>query len=69
MRWWTEKTLMEMYRMATADKHGFLFVNLLNEREQMFYKGFDQRFVLSELNETAPRQAPSRLCQPSYALW
>ena len=42
------KTLMEMYRMATADKHGFLFVNLLNERDQMFYKGFDQRFVLSE---------------------
>ena len=48
MRWWTEKTLMEMYRMATADKHGFLFVNLLNERDQMFYKNFDQRFVLSE---------------------
>ena len=42
------QTLMEMYRMATADKHGFLYVNLLNERDQMFYKGFDQRFVLSE---------------------
>ena len=42
------QTLMEMYRMATADKHGFLFVNLLNERDHMFYKGFDQRFVLSE---------------------
>ena len=40
-------TLMEMYRMATADKHGFLYVNLLNETDQMFYKGFDQRFVLS----------------------
>ena len=42
------KTLMEMYRMATAEKHGFLYVNLLNEKDQMFYKGFDQRFVLSE---------------------
>ena len=42
------KTLMEMYRMATAEKHGFLYVNLLNERDQMFYKGFDERFVLSE---------------------
>ena len=42
------QTLMEMYRMATSDKHGFLYVNLLNERDQMFYKGFDQRFVLSE---------------------
>ena len=40
--------LMEMYRIATMDKHGFLYVNLLNERDQMFYKGFDQRFVLSE---------------------
>ena len=34
--------------MATAGKHGFLYVNLLNERGEMFYKGFDQRFVLSE---------------------
>ena len=34
--------------MATADKHGFLFVNLLNERDQMFYKNFDQRFVVNE---------------------
>ena len=40
-------TLMEMYRMATADKHGSLYVNLLNETDQMFYKGFDQRFVVS----------------------
>ena len=42
------QTLMEMYRMATADKHGSLFVNLLNESDQMFYNGSDQRFVLSE---------------------
>ena len=42
------KTLMEMYRMATAEKHGFLYVNLLNERGQMFYNGFDQHFVLSQ---------------------
>ena len=40
--------LMEMYHMATADKHGFMYVNLLNERDQMFYKGFDQCFVLSQ---------------------
>ena len=41
------QTLMEMYRMATADKHGFLYVNLLNETDSMFYKGFDQRFLVS----------------------
>ena len=40
-------TLMEMYRMATADKHGFLYVNLLNETDSMFYKGVEQRFVVS----------------------
>ena len=42
------QTLMEMYRMATADKHGFLYVNLLNETDSMFYKGFEQRYVLPE---------------------
>ena len=40
--------LLQMYHMATADKHGFMYVNLINEHDQMFYKGFDQRFVLSE---------------------
>ena len=34
--------------MATTEKHGFLYVNLINERDQMFYKGFDQRFVLAQ---------------------
>ena len=42
------KTLMEMYQIATADTHGFMHVSLLNQRNQMFYKGFDQRFVLAE---------------------
>ena len=32
------QTIMGMYRTATADKPGFLFVNLLNERDQMCYK-------------------------------
>ena len=40
-------TLMEMYRIPTADKHSFLYVNLPNERDQMFYTGFDQRCVMS----------------------
>ena len=42
------QTLMEMYKMATQEKHGFLYVNMLNEKDEMFYKGFDHRFVLSE---------------------
>ena len=42
------KTLMEMYTIATAEKHSFLYVNMLREKQEMFYKNFDQRFVLSE---------------------
>ena len=41
------QTLMDMYKMATQEKHGFLYVNMLREKEDMFYKGFDQRFVLT----------------------
>ena len=41
------KTLLEMYKQATGEKHSFWFVNLLNETDQMFYKNFDQRFVLN----------------------
>ena len=42
------KQLLEMYTIATAEKHSFLFVNMLQEKHEMFYKNFDQRFVLSE---------------------
>eukprot|EP00969_Alexandrium_andersonii_P323736 14303749-Alexandrium_andersonii.AAC.1 len=36
-----------MYDLATAEKHSFWYVNLLNEREEMVYKGFGQRVVPS----------------------
>ena len=41
------KTLLEMYKQATAEKHSFWYINLLNETEQMFYKKIDQRFILN----------------------
>ena len=41
------KALLEMYKQATAEKHSFWYINLLNETDQMFYKNFDQRFVLT----------------------
>ena len=41
------KVLNDMYRMATSEKHSFWYVNLLNEQDQMFYKGFEQRFAIN----------------------
>ena len=40
-------TLMEMYNMATREKHGFWYINLLNEESHMFYKGFDHRMLVN----------------------
>ena len=41
------KILMQMYMLATQEKHSFWYVNLLNEKEQMFYKNFEHRMVVS----------------------
>ena len=41
------KLLHEMYPIATAEKHSFWYINLLNERDSMFYKNFEQRFALN----------------------
>ena len=41
------KILMQMYMLATSEKHSFWYINLLNERDQMFYKNFEQRMVVS----------------------
>ena len=41
-----KNTLLQMYRLATNTKHGFWYINLLNETSHMFYRNFDQRMVL-----------------------
>ena len=41
------RVLMQMYNLATQDKHGFWYINLLNDKEQMFFKGFEQRMLVS----------------------
>ena len=41
------RVLMQMYQLATQDKHGFWYINLLNDKEQMFFKGFEHRMVLN----------------------
>ena len=40
------RTLERMYDVATAEKHSFWYINLLNERQEMFFKGFEQRMVV-----------------------
>ena len=41
------RVLMQMYQLATQDKHGFWYINLLNDKEQMFFKGFEQRMLVN----------------------
>ena len=42
------KTLRAMYDVATAEKHSFWYINLLNEEEEMFYKNFSHRLASAE---------------------
>ena len=42
------RVLMQMYQLATQDKHGFWYINLLNDKEQLFFKGFEQRMLVNE---------------------
>jgi len=38
--------LREIYEHAVAEPYGFLFINLMKPPAEMFYKSFDERFVL-----------------------
>ena len=40
------KTLMQMYSVATAEKHSFWYINLLNEQDSMWFKNFDQKMLV-----------------------
>ena len=40
------KVLMQMYLTATAEKHSFWYINLLNEQDSMWYKNFDQKMLV-----------------------
>ena len=39
-------TLRKMYEQCVAEPYGFWFINLMKQPEDMFYKGFDQKFAL-----------------------
>jgi hypothetical protein len=40
------RVLMKMYLTATAEKHSFWFINLLNEQDSMWFKNFEHRMLL-----------------------
>lgn len=42
------KTLLQMYNLATAEKHSFWYINLLNERQDLFFKNFEQRMLVQD---------------------
>ena len=41
-----KKVLLQLYMTATAEKHSFWYINLLNEKDAMFYKNFDQKMLV-----------------------
>ena len=41
------KVRMAMYQPATSNKHDFWYINLLNDKEQMFMKNFEHRMVVN----------------------
>ena len=38
----------QMYHIATAGKHDFMYINLVGEDGPEFYKGFDHRMLYNE---------------------
>ena len=40
------KVLMQLYNRGTDEKHSFWYINLLNEKDAMFYRNFDQKMLV-----------------------
>ena len=41
------RVLVQMYKLATAEKHSFWYINLLNDAERMFMKNSEHRMVIN----------------------
>ena len=49
------KVLLQLYMRATDEKHSFWYINLLNEKDAMFYRGFSQKMlVLDKADDQVP---------------
>ena len=51
------KVLLQLYMRGTDEKHSFFYVNLLNEKDAMFYRNFDQKMLV--VDKDAHDQVPS----------
>ena len=51
------KVLLQLYMRATDEKHSFWYINLLNEKDAMFYRNFDQKMLV--VDKDAHDQVPS----------
>ena len=40
------KVLLQLYMTATAEKHSFWYINLLNEKDAMLYKKIEHKMML-----------------------
>ena len=54
------KVLLQLYLTATSEKHSFWFVNLLNQQDQMFYKNFEQRMLVTNKDDSLQGPAPAQ---------
>ena len=48
------KVLLQLYMRATNEKHSFWYINLLNEKDAMFYRNFDQKMLVVDKDDQVP---------------
>ena len=51
------KVLLQLYMRATDEKHSFWYINLLNEKDAMFYRNFDQKMLVVDKDDQVPSAA------------
>ena len=54
-----KKVLMQMYLTATAEKHSFFYINLLNEQDSMWFKNFEHKMLLIDKDGSQSKTSTS----------
>ena len=50
--------LMQIYLKATAEKHSFWYINLLNEQDSMWFKNFEHKMLLIDKDDSQSSEIP-----------
>ena len=53
------KILLQLYLVATREKHSFWYINLLNEQDAMFYKNFEHKMLLIDKDGSQSKTSTS----------